>query len=206
MDFFELEREQLRLAQKVQLQDGFSTVKTIGGVACCVKGKDLMACVVVCEFPSFKLLGFGQYLLHDPLPYYAGFLAYREMPAIIEAYNQLNVEPDVLFVEGEGIAHPRRCGIASHVGVVLRVPTVGVSDRLSCGVVDEGKIVFHGEVRGMEIVTREYAKGVYVSPGHLVSVERAVELLRQCMVYPHKMPEPIHLAHKILRKMNREEK
>jgi len=204
MDLFEFKREQQRLATKVQLQDGFSTAKNVGGEACMVMGKNLLACVVVCELPSFTVVDKAFYLLHDPLPFQQGFSAYREMPAIIEAYNQLNVEPDVLFVEGEGIAHPRGLGIASHLGVVLRVPTIGVVDRLHCGVVAEGKVMVLGEVRGFEVVTREHAKPVYVSPGNMVSLEKAKELVMKMMQYPHKMPEPIHLANKLARKMNEE--
>ncbi len=205
MDIFEFKREQQRLAGRVELQDGFSTVKTVGGAVCVVVGKNLLACVVVCELPSFTVVDKAFYLLHDPLPFQTGFSAYREMPAIIEAYNQLSIEPDVLFVEGEGVAHPRAFGIASHLGVVLRVPTIGVMDRLQYGNVVEGKILVFGSERGFEVVTREHAKPVYVSPGHLVSLAMARELVLQTMKQPHKMPEPIHLAHKLARKM-REEK
>lgn len=205
MDLFEFKREQQRLATKVQLEDGFSTVKNVGGATCVVVGKNLLACVVVCELPSFTVVDKAFYLLHDPLPFQVGFSAYREMPAFIEAFNQLSVEPDVLFVEGDGVAHPRGLGIASHLGVVLRVPTIGVADRLHCGQVVEGKVMVLGELRGFEVVTREFAKPVYVSPGHLVSLERCKELVLQMMVQPHKMPEPIHIANKLARKM-REEK
>ncbi len=204
MDIFEFKREQQRLANKVQLEDGFSTVKRVGGATCMVVGKNLLACVVVCELPSFTVVDKAFYLLHDPLPFQAGFSAYREMPGLIEAYNQLSIEPDVLFVEGEGIAHPRGLGMASHLGVVLRVPTIGVVDRLHCGQVNEGKVLVLGEVRGFEVVTREFAKPVYVSPGHLVSLGSALRLVSEMIQYPHKMPEPIHIANKLARKMKEE--
>jgi len=204
MDLFEFKREQQRLATRVQVEDGFSTVTKVGGAACVVVGKNLLACVVVCELPSFTVVDKAFYLLHDPLPFQAGFSAYREMPALIEAYNQLSIEPDVLFVEGEGVAHPRGLGMASHLGVVLRVPTIGVADRLHCGQVVEGKVMVLGEVRGFEIVTREFAKPVYVSPGNMVSLEMSRKLVIEMMVQPHKMPEPIHLANKLARKMKEE--
>src|SRR3989338_3038931 len=123
------------------------------------------------------------------------------MPAIIEAYNQLSVEPDVLFVEGDGVAHPRGLGIASHLGVVLKVPAIGVVDRLHCGQVNERKVMVLGEVRGFEVVTREFAKPGDVAPGQMVRVESAGKVVRERMVQPHKMPEPIHLANKMGRKM-----
>ena len=204
MDLFEFKREQQRLATKVQLQNGFSTVTKVGGAACVAVGKNLLACVVVCELPSFTVVDKAFYLLHDPLPFQEGFGAYREMPAIIEAYNQLSVEPDVLFVEGEGIAHPRGLGIASHLGVVLKVPTIGVADRLHCGTVSEGKGLVLGEVRGFEVVTREFAKPVYVSPGNMVSLASALKFVTEMITHPHKMPEPIHLANKLARKMKEE--
>ncbi len=205
MDIFEFKREQQRLATKVVLQDGFSSVKTVGGAGCVVVGRDLLACVVVCELPSFTVVDSAFYLLHDPLPFQAGFSAYREMPGLIEAYNQLSIEPEVLFVEGEGVAHPRGLGIASHIGVILNVPTIGVADRLHCGQMNEGKVMVLGEVRGFEVVTREHAKPVYVSPGHMVGLESALKLVREMIRHPHKMPEPIHLANKLGRKMREEE-
>ena len=93
MDTFELKKEQLKLAPKIELRDNFSKVKTIAGVDCIPIDNKLLACVVLCELPSMKVIEKQTYILNDPLPYKLGFLAYREMPAMIEAINLLENEP-----------------------------------------------------------------------------------------------------------------
>ncbi len=200
MDTFELKQEQLRLARKIVLQDACSKIKTIGGATTVVIGNKLLACVVVCSFPSMEILETKTYLLNDPLPYRLGFEAYREMPALIEACNLLEQEPEVLLIKGSGILHPQRCGIASHVGLALNLPTIGVDDKLVLGKVEQGKIMYESEIRGFEVKTREHSNPVYVSPGHLISLGSSLHFVSQTIRYPHKLPEPLHLAQKMARK------
>lgn len=201
MDLFELKKEQAKLSYRVRLEDAFQEIKTIGAAECQVLGTKLLATVVVCEFPSFKVKETKQYLLNNPLPYKSGFTAYREMPAIIEAFNQLEEEPDVLLVKGEGVLHLRRLGIASHLGLELNIPTIGVQDALHFGTVQEGKVLVDGEILGFEIKSREYSNPLYVSPGHNVSLGTVLDIIPKLIVFPHKLPEPLHLAHKMGRKM-----
>ncbi len=201
MDLLELKKEQRKLAAKISLQDGVSRPKTLGGIDCVSVGEKLLACVVVCEFPSLTLLEWKTYLLEAPLPYVPGFQAYREMPAMLEAYNLLEQEPDILLVSGAGIAHPRKLGLASHLGLALNKPTIGITESLLVGKVELGKIILTNEIVGFEIKTREHAKAIYVSPGHLVSLGMALNLISKTIRFPHKMPEPLHLAHKLGRKM-----
>lgn len=200
MDSYELKKEQLKLAPKVVLNDNLARIKTIGAAECMQVKDKLLACVIVCQFPSFEILEKQTYLLHNPLPYKQGFLAYREMPAIIEAYNQLEQEPDILLLEGPGILHPRKIGLASHLGLILNKPTIGVTQKLILGNVEKGKVMVNGDVLGFEIKTREHANSIYVSPGHLVSLGTVINLISQTIKHPHKMPEPLHLARKIIKK------
>lgn len=210
MDTLELKREQSRLAPKLILRDGFGSVKTIAGIDTLPCGNNqnhqLLAAVVVCEFPSLKVIEQKTYLLHDPLPYQPGFQAYRDMPAMIEAYNLLEQEPDVILVKGEGILHPQRLGLASHLGLSLNKPTIGVSQNFCLGKLEQGKIFFNNEICGFEVKTREHANPVYVSPGHLITLGSALNIVSKTIVYPHKLPEPLHLAHKVLRKMGKGKK
>ncbi|MBI2146444.1 endonuclease V [Candidatus Woesearchaeota archaeon] len=205
MDLFELKREQLKLAPKVVLRDGFSTCKTIAGIDCVTIGHKILAGVVVCDASSFALLEKKTYLLNNPLPYQPGFEAYREMPAMIEAYNQLEQEPDIIIVRGAGIAHPRKLGIATHLGLALNKPTIGVAENLLAGRVEKGKIILDNEVVGFEIKTREHANPLYISPGHLMALGTVLNLIPKMIRYPHKMPEPLHLAHKMARQKVQEE-
>lgn len=200
MDTVELKREQLKLAPKIILSDGFDRLKTIAGIDCTINGNKLLACVVVCEYPSLKLKEKKTYFLSDPLPYVPGFLAYREMPAMIEAYNLLEEEPDLIIVDGSGIAHPRRIGIASHFGLALNKPTIGVTDKLAFGTLHEGKIWHNYEILGFEVKTREHSNPVYVSPGHLVTLGTVLRIITETIRFPHKMPEPLHLAHKLVKR------
>ncbi len=131
MDTFELRREQLKLAPKIVLNDSFKEIKTLGGAVCLQMGNKLLACIVVCEFPSFKVKEQKTYVLDNPLPYRPGFTAYREMPAIIEAFNQLDEEPDILLVKGAGVLHQHNMGVASHLGLALNMSTIGVQDKVT---------------------------------------------------------------------------
>src|SRR3989344_2790678 len=185
MDLLELKREQLKLSSKIVLQDSFSDIRTIGGATCLQMGEKLVASVVVCEFPSLKMKEPKTAVLTNPLPYKTGYLAYREMPALIEAYNQLEQEPDVLLVRGNGILHPRRLGMASHLGLALNKSTIGVTEKLLMGKVEQGKVTFNGEILGFEITTKEHANPVYASPGHLVTLGSVLNIVSKTIIFPH---------------------
>jgi len=196
MDTFELKKEQFKLAPKVSLRDGFEEVKTIGGVICLPFKNSILAYVVVCEYPSMKLIEKRKYVLHNPLPHKPGYDAYRMMPAMIEAYNMLNKEPEILFVKGDGILHPRKIGLASHLGLVLNKSVIGINDKLKLGKVEQGKIMFANKGVGFEIKTKEHAKPIYITQGHLISLGSMLKIVKKTILFPHKIPEPIHLAQK----------
>jgi deoxyribonuclease V len=197
MDTFKLKREQLKLAPKIKLQDSFSKVTLIAGIESIHFQNRIMASVVVCKFPSMEVIEKKTYVLDDPLPYRPGFQAYREMPAMIEAINLLDNDPDVLIILGNGIAHPRKIGLASHLGLSLNKPTIGVIEKLQYGKIVNGKIINNNEFVGFEVKTREHAKPIYISPGHQITLGSTINIIKESIRFPHKMPEPIHLAHKI---------
>lgn len=138
-------------------------------------------------------------------PYIPGYLAFRELPFLTELLNEVKDEgglADLVFVDGNGLLHPRKAGLASHLGVALDHPTVGVAKKLLCGSVDETgmelgqprEIRVDGEKLGLAVKTYERANPIYVSIGHKVSLEQAGKLARGYSRY--KLPEPIRLAHK----------
>ena len=200
MDIIELKKEQLKLASKVVLRDSFTQVKLVGGADYFPVGDKILAAVVVCKYPSFEIVEKKTFLLDNPLPSRSEYLAYRVMPAIIEAFNELTEEPDVLFVRGDGINHPRKFGLASHLGLALQIPTLGVVTNNNVGNIENGKIMFENEIVGFAIKTREHANEIYVSPGHLMSLGSALQLVKDSVRFPHKMPEPLHIAHKLAKK------
>lgn len=196
MDIFELKKEQLKLAGKIQLWDRFGKVNKIGGVYCVPNEDKVVAAVIVLSFPELVVLEVKTAELGQALPFHPGFKAYREMPAIIEAFNQLEQEPDVLLVHGAGINHPRKFGIACHVGLALNIPVIGVEEKLMLGSVEQGKIMIKQEIRGFEVKTKEHANSVYAAPGHLVSLGSVLRVLSGTIKPPHKLPEPLHKARK----------
>lgn len=204
MDTFELKREQSRLARKIVLNDLFSKVKTVGGADCVISENKIIAVVVVCKFPSMELIEKKTYTLSNPVPYKAGYQSYRDMPAVIEAYNQLDEEPDVLFVKGFGINHPRKFGMASHLGISLNKSTIGVAQKNIVGKVEKGKLIFNNEIVGFEVMTKEHANPVYVSPGHGITLGSSLDIVSKTIFPPHKMPEPLHIAHKIAKKKSKD--
>jgi deoxyribonuclease V len=204
LDTFELKREQHRLSKRVLLRDSFDKVKTIGGTECLPIGNKLLAVVTVCEFPSLKLIDKQTYLLDQPLPYKIGFQSYREMPAIIEAFNKLEQEPDVLLVKGMGINHPRKFGIASHLGIALNIATIGIIAKSTTGKVEKGKIMLNNDIVGFEIKTKEHANPVYAAPGSNITLGSVLNVVSKSISFPHKLPEPMHIAHKIAKKKIKE--
>jgi len=133
-------------------------------------------------------------------PYIPGYLAYRELPFLLELLKEVRDErslADVVFVDGNGLLHPRRAGLATHLGVVIDHTTVGVAKKLLCGKVEKGEekeVLVDGERIGLELKTFKSANPVYVSVGNLINLDRAGELTTEYSVY--KLPEPLRQAHK----------
>lgn len=137
-----------------------------------------------------------------PFPYVPGLLSFREIPMLLQAWDRLVVKPDVIMADGVGIAHPRRLGIASHLGLALSIPTIGVAKSVLVGAYEmpddipgaSAPLVHRGEVVGAALRTRKGVKPVFVSPGHLITLEESIALVLSA-VKRHRLPEPTRLAH-----------
>ncbi|MBI3854865.1 MAG: deoxyribonuclease V [Planctomycetes bacterium] len=136
-----------------------------------------------------------------PFPYIPGLLSFREIPPLLSAWRKLKTRPEVIIVDGQGIAHPRRLGIASHLGLVLGVPTIGCAKSRLCGEHDEPgakrgswtPLVHKGETVGAALRTRDGCNVVYVSTGHLIGLESAISVVLACAPR-YRLPEPQRLA------------
>ena len=201
MDIRKLEEEQIKLAKKVIVKDDFEKTERIAGVDQAFANGNVISGIVVCSYKDLNLIEKKYAVVKAKFPYISGFLSYRESPAIIEAFNQLENKPDILIVDGNGILHPRRIGMASHVGILLDIPTIGVAKRLIAGEVREGTVYIEKEARGYELATREHSKPLYVSPGYKVSLKTSLEIVKKCIKFPHKLPEPLYLAHRYANKI-----
>lgn len=195
--------EQLKLAEKVVLREDFSKLSLIAGCDQAFIGEDVLSAIVVFD-KDMNVLEKKYAVIKAPVPYIPGYLFYREGPSIVEAFNKLEKKPDLLMIDGNGILHPRRMGIASHVGLLIDTPTIGVAKKLMCGKVKEGKVYVDNEIRGVELISREHSNPIYISPGHKISRGRSMEVVKKFMKYPHKLPEPLHEAHKYARRLSKE--
>ncbi len=196
VDFAKLKEEQLKLARKVIVKDSFDKLELVAGVDCSYNKDDVIGAIVVCDYKTIEVKEKAYAIKKANVPYMAGFLAYREGPAISEAYAKLEQKPDVMIFDGNGILHPRRIGMASHMGVLLDIASIGVAKHLLVGEVKGKTVYVENEARAELIITREHSKPIYVSPGHKISLKTSVEIVKNCIKFPHKLPEPLHLAHK----------
>lgn len=195
IDTSKLKQEQIELAKKIITKDNFEKIELIGGADCSMSNDKIVGAVAVCD-KNGKCIEKKYSILDVTFPYIPGYLSYREAPAIISAFNKLQNRPDILMVDGNGILHPRGMGLASHVGLALNVPTIGIAKSLLCGEEKDGKIYINERVKGVALKTKEYSKPIYVSVGHKISLKKAVKMVKEQIIQPHKLPEPLYLAHR----------
>jgi len=176
---------QLRLRDRVEVTDRFSKICKVAGadIALDLEKKIAIAGVIVYSFPAMKEI--ERVWAKRPLtfPYVPGLLSFREIPTLTAAFAKLKNRPDLIFVDGHGFAHPRRMGIASHLGMVLDCPTVGCAKSVLCGECAEpadevgavSELKHKEEVIAITLRTRVGTKPIYISVGHRVSLESAVK-------------------------------
>ena len=179
-------------------------IKKIAGFDVTYDGENAICAGVIVDADTFEIIESKTIVVKTPMNYVPGFLAFREGPPIVQAYYDFEYDPDVLIIGGHGIAHPRKCGLATYIGVELAKPTIGIAKSLLEGEVKDGDIILDGEVVGKEVITREHAKPLFVSQGNMIRLNTAVELIKKMIIPPHKMPEPLHIAHKLASKKLKE--
>ncbi|GEK74590.1 MULTISPECIES: deoxyribonuclease V [Halomonas] len=206
---------QKRLAGRVEREDRLDTVRRIAGVDIGFEqgGEITRAAVVVLAWPStgggvFEVVEQAVHREPTRMPYVPGLLSFREVPAALAAFDKLATRPQLVMVDGQGIAHPRRLGVASHLGLWLDLPTIGVAKTRLCGrhgepgaergdwapLVDTGSD--GEETIGAVLRSRQGVKPVFVSPGHRLSLATALEWTLACLGRT-KLPEPTRLADRL---------
>ncbi len=204
MNIEKLKEEQIAAAHKVVTTDKHGELKTFGGCDCAYVNNTVIAAVVVCD-DKFNIIEKKTAAVETDFPYLSGMLYFREGPAMKEAFSRLHHKPDVLLVDGHGVLHPLRCGLASHLGVELDQATIGVAKTKLLGEEDEaGNIKVGNEIIGAEVKEKLHSKPLYVSVGHKVSLQTAVDIVIKTIRQPHKLPEPLHLAHRLADKARQE--
>lgn len=180
-------------------------IKLIGGADISFNkfSTTVYAGIVLLTFPDLKPVGYSLVRKEVLFPYVPGFLAFREVPALLEAWEQLPVKPDVLVVDGHGIAHPRKMGIASHFGVLAQHPTIGSAKKKLYGKYEEPGLQQNEHTPltdkfdqpiGTVLRSKKNVKPIFVSPGHLTDIPTSLQILQQS-IRNYRLPEPTRLAH-----------
>jgi deoxyribonuclease V len=194
---------QVCLSKKVISEDRLpQKIKTVGGVDVHYFGDIGIGAVTVVDYESLELLETQVAICKVKMPYIPTLLSFREIPPAMAAIKKLQVQPDVFLVDAQGWAHPYRCGFASHLGLALGKPTVGAAKSRLIGTPMEkdGRtlLVDKGEVIGEVVTTKPCAKPIYVSIGHMVSLDTAVKIVKHCS--RTRISEPLLRAHNLATK------
>ena len=158
--------------------------------------------IAVARFPELDLVERTQWTGEVTFPYVPGLLSFREIPAVLQALEQIDSVPDVIMADGQGRAHPRRFGLACHLGLMLNIPVLGVAKSRLVGDHDElpeergsrVPLIYQGDVVGAVVRTRRGVSPVYVSVGHRITLDEAVDLTLACAPR-YRIPEPTRQAH-----------
>jgi deoxyribonuclease V len=194
-------KAQMCLAEKIITEDKVpQKINYIVGVDVAYAGELAVGAVAVLDYRSLELLESRIAMCEVKFPYIPTLLSFREIPPTVACIKKLKLQPDVLFADGQGIAHPYGCGFASHIGLAIGKPTVGVAKSRLIGkptkIAGEDFLVQKGQVISAVVTTKEGAKPVYVSVGHMVSLGTAVKIVKHC-ARNSRIPEPILQAHRI---------
>ncbi|MEM2982165.1 MAG: endonuclease V [Candidatus Bathyarchaeia archaeon] len=199
-----LELIQRQLSRMIIVEDRFRMpTRKVSGIDVAYKDGVAFAACVTIDTQTMEVLEEKTATVKVDFPYKPTFLWFREGGAMLRVVQGLDVEPDIFMVNGHGLAHPRRCGSASHFGVSTGKPSIGVAGSRLCGEYsrqptsfgDYEPLMLNGDAVGW-LVKPAVGKPIYVSPGHMVSLKSSVEIVLRCLL-KHRFPEPIHLAHRL---------
>lgn len=195
---------QKQLRSQIDLSPYEGEIRYIGGADISFNRFEttVYAGIVVLSYPELQVVSRIAVVDEARFPYISGLLAFREVPALLKAWQQLELKPDVLVLDGQGIAHPRRLGIATHFGIVAGVPTLGCGKSRLTGTFEEpanesvaqSPLWHQGEQVGVVLRTKRNCKPVFVSPGNHINMDQSVQLIRNCL-RGYRIPEPTRKAH-----------
>ena len=204
---------QTGLAGKVQFTPLKRSPTVVAGIDCAFSrdGQRILAAVVVLRLPDFELVETASAVREVTFPYIPGLLSFREAPVCIAAAEKLRCRPDVLIIDGQGIAHPRRLGLAAHLGLFFDRPTVGCAKSRLTGDYEEPPsekgghtpLTVESETIGAVVRTRTNVKPVFVSVGNKCVLSDAIRIVLACAV-KYRLPEPTRLAHQSVSKLKLE--
>lgn len=183
-------------------------IGTVAGVDAAFTDDSVVAVASLFSYPSLHHLEDTHAVIKSRFPYVPGYLSFREGDAIIRAIRKLRTPPDILLVDGQGIAHPRGIGIASHIGVLLDIPSIGCAKSRLVGEYDEPAIdkgawtqlSYQGKAVGAVLRTRAGVRPLFISPGHLADIRSSIYVVMKC-VTSFRIPEPLRRADHLTKKI-----
>lgn len=195
-------RIQNTLRKRILLHRAFERIGTVAGADVSFSEQEVIAAIVVFDYETLDIVEESAARALCSFPYIPGLLTFREGPVLIKALQGLTDQPDVILFDGQGIAHPRGIGIASHVGVLLNRPTIGCAKSRLIGEYTEpdqsrgafSPLTFQGDTIGAVIRTRQSVKPVFVSPGHMIDLDTSIGVVLNCCTR-FRLPEPTRQAH-----------
>jgi deoxyribonuclease V len=202
---------QKTLQQKIVISPLTRNPRSIAGVDAAFLDDRVVGVASLFAFPELRLIEETYAELPSSFPYIPGFLSFREGPALIEALKKLKSRPDIILFDGQGLAHPKKLGIATHIGVLLDTPSVGSAKSRLIGKYEEpgpkkgawSALHYRNEPVGSVLRTRDYTKPVFVSPGHMADVKTAREIILACST-KFRIPEPLRRADSVSKKIKKQ--
>ena len=202
---------QMTLRDKVRIIPLRKTPRYIASVDASFADDRVIVVTCLYEYPELIHLGHETTIREADFPYVPGYLAFREGPVIIEALEVLKIKPDIVLFDGQGIAHPMGLGIASHIGVLTDMPSIGCAKSRLVGEYKEpgfkrgdwSYLKYNGKVIGVVLRTKERVRPVFVSPGHRIDLRASVEIILGC-TSKYRIPEPLRRADFISKKLKEE--
>ncbi len=200
---------QKSLRDQVKIQKLSSTVRYIAGADMSFErfSNIVYAGFVVIDIKTLEIVASSTIVTEAKFPYISGLFSFREVPPLLEAWKKLEVEPDVVVLDGQGIAHPRRFGLASHIGLLIEKPTIGCAKTLLVGKFHDLPIytdstvplMDRGEQVGLALRTKNKVKPVYISVGHLIDLDDALKVIKST-IGGYRIPMPTREAHLLVNK------
>jgi deoxyribonuclease V len=193
-----LRQEQLHLSKKILLQDDFDDIETVAGIDVAYPSNEFYdacgACVVF-DYHTKQVVEESVVFSRTDFPFISTYFSYRELPLVNKLMRGLQSKPSLLLLDGNGIIHPARCGFASHAGITIDVPTIGVAKTLLYGRVQNAQVLIDEEQRGYAFSLKDGMNPIYVSPGHRVSLTTSLRVVKHLSSF--KNPEPLRCAHQL---------
>ncbi|OJW18400.1 deoxyribonuclease V [Mucilaginibacter sp. 44-25] len=205
---------QQELRKQISIKELTTPIRTIAGadISFNKNSEVLYAGIVVFTYPELKVINIATAIVNTKFPYVSGLLAFREVPALLKAWDTLTTKPDLVILDGQGIAHERRMGIATHFGLVTDVSTIGSAKSRLAGKFDEPEnnhfaespMYHNGEQVGVALRSKVRCNPIYISPGHHISIHQSVEVIKNC-IRGYRIPEPTRQAHLLVNKIRIED-